>query len=105
MSFKGIISTGDKVEATFSSNCANSGSASLLIGVGLLAGGADASYAVIAAGGGGTVNFNARSPGILKVFVDVAEEGDSGILEVAVSGAQRDRETVSGDTIWTYSVE
>jgi hypothetical protein len=105
MAFKGIISVGTMVEATFSSERDNGGSASLLIGSGPLGGGSDATGAVIAAGGTGTVHLNASIPGTLRVFVDVAETGDSGMLEVKVGGAQQDCEPVSGDTTWLYSVE
>jgi len=70
-----------------------------------MGGGASASFAVIAAGGSGTVELDASSPGILRVFVDVAGEDDSGRLEVKVSGVAQDSEDVSGDTTWTYSVQ
>lgn len=105
MTFKGIVSNGSTVEASFSSDTSNGGSASLLIGVGPLGGGAQGDYAIVAPGGNGRVNVDASSPGLLKVFVDVAGDEDTGMLEVTVDGSRHDRETISGDTTWTYSVE
>jgi len=105
MAFKGIVSNGSMVEARFSSDTSNGGSASLLIGLGPLGGGAQADFAIIAPGGSDSVKAAASTPGLLRVFVDVAEDDDTGMLEVTVDGARQDRETVSGDTTWTYSVE
>src|SRR4051794_33160656 len=105
MTFKGIVSPGSTVEATFSSDTSNGGSASLLLGVGTLSGAADADYAIVAPGGSSSVKIDATKPGLLKVFVDVAGNGDTGMLEVSVDGSRLDRGTVSGDTTWTYSVE
>jgi hypothetical protein len=105
MAFKGVVSNGSTVEAEFSSDTSNTGSASLLIGLGALGGGAQGGHAIVAPGGSAHVNVDASEPGILRVFVDVAGHGDTGMLEVTVDGSRHDRETILGDTTWTYSVE
>src|SRR5512145_2606665 len=103
MAFKGIISTGSTVETRFSSDTSNSGSASLLIG--LTSAIPDAKHAVVAVGGSAKLELQVNTLGMLRVFVDVAGDQDSGRLEVKANGGLHDRETVTGDTTWTYSVE
>lgn len=103
MSFKGVISSGSTVETRFSSATDNTGSASLFIG--LSSESENANHAVVAVGGSASLQLQVNRLGMLRVFVDVAGERDSGMLEVKVIGGQHDRETVAGDTTWTYSVE
>lgn len=103
MAFKGIVSNGSTVETRYSSDTSNTGSASLFIG--LSSESENAKNAVIAVGGSAVLRLQVNSPGLLRVFVDVAGDRDSGTLELEEIGGQHDRETVSGDTTWTYSVE
>jgi hypothetical protein len=105
MSFKGIIGLGSTVLASFSSDPTNDGSACLLLGLASFTGSADANGAVIATGGSGAAHLTANTPGILRVFVDVAGDEDTGWLEVKLNGATADAQAVSGDTTWTYSVQ
>jgi hypothetical protein len=88
MTFKGIISIGSTVEAGFSSDTSNSGSASLFIG--LSSESENAKNAVIAIGGAASLRRQVNSPGLLRVFVDAAGKRDSGMLELEEIGGQHD---------------
>jgi hypothetical protein len=105
MAFKGIIPIGSTVKATFSANFTNSGSALLLISFAPLSGPARAATQPIAAGGRDSVQIAAPETGFLRVFVDVTDDDDGGVLETEVNGQARDNDRITGDDTWLYTVE
>jgi hypothetical protein len=105
MAFKGIIPIGSTVKATFSANFTNSGSALLLISFAPLSGPARAATRAIAPGGRDSVEITAPETGFLRVFVDVTDDDDGGVLETKVSGVDQDSDRITGDDTWLYTVE
>ena len=102
--YKGVVNVGSEIRASFSSDYSNKGTASLLIGHGRLGSDSEAKSTTVAPGGTGTVSLTVTAQGNFHVFVDVAEESDSGKLEVSEGAKIVDSESIKGDTKWLYSV-
>ena len=104
MPYKGSFAAGSALVITYTSFATNAGSALVLAGCAAFDGGTNGQGAVAAPGGFTTLNLSCSQPGIFKVDVDMAEENDSGELEVRVNGAAQDKGRIVGDTLWRYSV-
>ena len=98
--FKGTIAEGTTVTAKFSLDRSGSGTAALLIAYSAGNGG-ESDGAVVAPGATGSASVAPNTQSMLRVFVDVSSESDTGMLEVTPVTAE---EAVTGDTTWTYAV-
>jgi hypothetical protein len=103
MVYRGDITANTMAEIKLLADFSNTGSAVIVAGVGAFGGDAKVQSAVVAPGGSGTLTLKTPTEGILKIFVDFPMDDDSGRVEVK-AGAFSDGDSISGDTIWTYSV-
>jgi hypothetical protein len=101
--YRGDIPPNSTVNVKLSTDSANSGSAIMMVGTGAFGGQATGTSVVVAPGGSGSRQVKSPAAGILKVFVDFADDDDSGRLDLSAPGGFTDGDEIAGDTVWTYS--
>lgn len=105
MAFKGIIEAGSRVTVALELDATASGPAAVTAAFARSGGGGSHSEGmVVASGTSDSVALDVDAKGMLQIFVDMAVESDSGTLDVRAGGEEEDRETIEGDTLWTYAV-
>ncbi|MFQ5569252.1 MAG: hypothetical protein ACE5G0_06230 [Rhodothermales bacterium] len=108
--FKGVIAPDSEISVTFSSNFTNTDVAHVLVALGRVGGTPEEDSDTASPGGFARVemkaDLKAAPRGMLRIFVDVALDTDSGMLEVKANGEPLPNSTdaIQGDTTWTYTV-
>ncbi len=110
MAHKGDIHADSVVTATFTANAGNAGSTSDAITFARIGGNAESDFVMVAPAGSDevsmTLDLQGCRRGIFTVWIDMANETDSGQLVVSSNGLTLpgSDSIIFGDITWVYSV-
>ena len=106
MAYKGSIPKGSRVDIELQVDAGAKGAALVAVSFADNGGGSGSDSATVAPAGTGRcgVQTDPGSAGLLRVFVDLNDDTDTGMLTVSVGGAVYDHARITGDTTWSYSL-
>jgi|GEM_PF-4549441 hypothetical protein len=103
--YKGIIRAGSSISITYASNASTRGTTILMAGTGQN-GTSDSQVKTIVPAASDKIALHADDGvKIIRIIVDVPDNGGSGTLTVTADDGTNDNGSISGDTTWVYTVE
>jgi hypothetical protein len=104
MAFKGGVRAGNEIVATLKLDNSAIGEAHLIMAAGQSGRTPLIDAEIASPSGFARVVVTPQAKGVLEIVVDMAEQGDTGTLEVTAGGVRKHREPLTGDTFWSYTI-
>jgi hypothetical protein len=104
MAYKGSVRAGSSIQAKLLLDHTASDTANLFIAASQSGGQPVDDSDTVAPGGSASVAVTPATRGRLEIAVDMALESDTALLIVTENGAVKNREPITGDTDWAYTL-
>lgn len=105
MTFKGGVRAGNEIVAKLELDGAASGEAHLILTAGQSGRSPLIDAGIAAPNGFAKTAVTPKGKGVLEIVVDLAQQSDTGTLEVIEGGTTKHRERLlEGDTFWSYTI-